>query len=183
MNINNIISELNKISNNENLLLKGSLCIRNNFSTDIFHSIEEWNNFDLWKRLFPLEHIKNIFFFAENILSYQYGIFDKNIVILNPEDSSLEIFASSISEWFSIVNSDPVTYLYSDILEEWKNKKGEVLLGEKLIPSLPFILGGNYNLDNFVKRTEIEAMDYYSQYARKLYKLQDGDCVKLKIKD
>lgn len=103
--------------------------------------------------------------------------------MLNPEDSSLEIIASSLDEWFSIIKSDKVTYLYSDILEEWESRNGKILLGEKLIPSIPFIIGGDYELDNFIKCTELEAMRYYSQYAKTLYKLPDGNVVKLKIVD
>ncbi|MBO6102756.1 MAG: hypothetical protein J6P03_05830 [Opitutales bacterium] len=183
MNKNNIMLVLKRIFNNKNSLFKGALCVRNNFSTDIFHSIDDWNNPKLWKNKFPSEDIKDIYFFADNILSYQYGVLNEDIVMLNPEDSSIEKVASSIDEWFSIITSDSVTYLYCDILEEWENKNGRVLLGERLIPSLPFILGGDYSLDNFVKCTEVEAMDYYSQFAKKLHNLQDGSRVSLKFEE
>ena len=183
MIMNNFFDNLEKISNNKNLLFDGALYVRNNFSTSVFHSIGDWNEYSLWKKFFPEDKLKEVYFFADNILSYQYGIYDEKVVMLNPEDSSLEIVASSLDEWFSVIKSDKVTYLYSDILEEWESRNGKILLGEKLIPSIPFIIGGDYELDIFIKCTELEAMRYYSQYAKTLYKLPDGNVVKLKIVD
>lgn len=183
MNISKIIKELKKIASGKNSLYGGSLVIRNDFSNSIFHSIYDWNNIDLWKKEMPSEKIKDIVFFADNILSYQYGVYNDCVVVFNPEDASIEKIATSIEEWYSIIKSDTVTYLYRDILESWEKMKGKILLGEKLTPSLPFILGGDYCIENFVKSNELEAMKYYCQYAKVLHNLQDGEQVIIKIKE
>ena len=183
MNISKIIKELKKTSNGENSLCNGSLIIRSDFSNSIFHSIYEWNNIDLWKKEMPSEKIKDIIFFADNVLSYQYGIYNDCVVVFNPEDASIEKIATSIEEWYYIMKSDAATYLYSDILNRWEKKKGKILLGEKLTPSLPFILGGDYCIENFVKTNELDAMKYYCQYAKILYNLQDGEQVIIKTKE
>lgn len=62
MIMNNFFDNLEKISNNKNLLFDGALYVRNNFSTSVFHSIDDWNEYSLWKKFFPEDKLKEVYF-------------------------------------------------------------------------------------------------------------------------
>jgi hypothetical protein len=50
----------------------------------------------------------------------------------------------------------------------------------RLLPKLPFVLGGEYNLDNLYLANSVEGMRFRGSIARQIQNIPDGNKVVLK---
>ncbi|QEM09138.1 SMI1/KNR4 family protein [Mucilaginibacter rubeus] len=127
------------------------------------------------------EIVEGIFFFAQEIFSNQFGFSKEGIVFFNIETGEKEVVANNFDEWVDVILDDISYYTGQNISREWKEKGGLLELNMRLCPTKPFIIGGEYEVDNLSSQTFPGYISSNANIARQIYNLPDGTPVRLKI--
>jgi hypothetical protein len=166
--------------------LEALLCLKNGFTA--FHSalhvfpassssagynLIQWNAPDLWKNTYP-PAIQGILCFAENLLGEQFCIFKSHVGILNPETGDIDQMADTLEEWAALITSDPHQYLAMGLAIEWQEKNGELPVGQQLVPKIPFVCGGEFEIENLYAFESSRSMRWRGELASQIQGLPDG---------
>lgn len=143
-------------------------------------SIERWNSNDLWrsdyKELDPLGC-----FFAEDVFGNQFFIKDEKISIFDPETGKTEEIADSLNNWASEIMGDYDFYTGHSLAHEWQEVHGPIPLGSRLLPKIPFVMGGEFEVENIYALESVEAMKYRASIALQIKDMPDGAKINIKI--
>lgn len=145
---------------------------------DLF--IERWNSDDLWrnnyKELDPLGY-----FFAEDVFGNQFFIKDENIFTFDPETGEVEKIAGSLNDWASEIMGDYDFYTGHSLAHDWQKAHGPIPLGSRLLPKIPFVVGGEFEVENLYALNSVEAMKYRASIALQIKDMPDGSKINIKI--
>ncbi len=139
----------------------------------------QWNEHDFWTVYF--ESSERFFVFAEDSFGDPFCIVENNVVKVNMETGERIIIANSVEEWASLILYDHNLYLNTAIMAKWVRSFGCVAPGFRLAPKIPFVLGGEYCLENIVLLAENELAVFRSQLASQIKNLPDGANIELSI--
>ena len=64
---------------------------------------------------------------------------------------------------------------------EWQQKSGRLRDGVRLIPKTPFILGGDYSVENLFALDAVKGMRYRADIWKQIRDLPDGTPIQLKV--
>jgi hypothetical protein len=142
--------------------------------------ISEWNSVDLWKGDYR-SVADNIYCFAEEIFGRQFVVHDRKIAVFESETGSLEVVASSLEEWASKVLLDYNQMTGHPLAHEWQSIHGPLHPRHRLMAKRPFVLGGEYSIQNFVALDSVRIMKSLGNLAFQLHDLPDGAKVEFKI--
>jgi hypothetical protein len=142
--------------------------------------ISEWNSPNLWK-----VHYRgiadNIFCFAEEIFGRQFVVHDEKIAVFESETGDLEIIASSLEEWASKMLLDYNQMTGHALAHEWQSLHGALHPRHRLIAKRPFVLGGEYSIENLASMDSAQMMKSLGNLAFQLHDLPDGTKIEFKI--
>jgi hypothetical protein len=140
-----------------------------------------WNDPQTWRGdygdLIPM----GILFFAEDAYGNQFGIMSEGVVLFYAEFAEIEPVAKSIREWGEVVLADWRGFSGYELAHAWQIQHRPLAEGERLVPKVPFVIGGKYELDNLYAAPVIDAMRFRGSLARQLAKVPDGTPIDLKI--
>ena len=139
----------------------------------------EWNAFDRWKKSYTAE--VNAFCFAEDIFGIQFCVSDDAICTFDPETGAIDYLCHSIAEWARMVIQDPNLRTGYPLAHAWQLMRGPLRPGERLLPKVPFVLGGKFELENLYSLTDIDGMSFRASIANQIRDLPDGSQVILKM--
>lgn len=142
--------------------------------------LETWNRPDCWKEEYDAD-LEEYLFFAEDAFGGQFAISNNVIFRFDPETGELEHFANSIEEWASKILEDYDFETGYSLASEWQKINRPLKKGERLLPKIPFVLGGEYNIENLYASDAVEGMRFRASIARQIRDLPDGAQVKLEI--
>jgi hypothetical protein len=166
-------------SGNGGFFFQQSLCIYGFYSKKIFNSIEYIN------KLVEREYgniSKGLIVFAQDIFGNQFA-FNQNIekiVFFNIETGEQEAVASSFIEWISVLLNDLEYFTGLNLVVSWK-KKNSLAFDERLCAKKPFVIGGEYSLNNLYASKFPDYLVANANIAWQVYNLPDGTDIKLKI--
>ncbi len=153
----------------------------------IFGTAEETPHHDLnyINNLFRVsfrELSKDIWFFAEDIFGNPYGFYDNNVILFNLETSDKEIVAKDFSGWLNEINND-IDYYTGQSLAQKLNKEDKFQLscGKRLGAKYPFVIGGEYTIENLTLKGFKDNIGYNASIAKQIADLPDGSAIKLDI--
>ncbi|WP_252512313.1 SMI1/KNR4 family protein [Acinetobacter bereziniae] len=181
-----------KSLNNE---LKKMLSIKNGFyafesalhvfpatTSDMEIDIFEWNDIDLWKKEYD-QNLSNVIFFAEDIFGVQFCLKDNKIFTFDPETGDYEYLADSLEEWAEKILLDYDILTGASLAHEWQVLHGNIPNGMRLLPKKPFVLGGDYTLENMYLEDSIKGMKYRACIANQIKNLHDGTEIRINIQE
>jgi len=67
------------------------------------------------------------------------------------------------------------------LAHEWQAVHGPLPQGKRLMPKIPFFLGGQYTLDNLWAGNSIEGMRFKADLALQTRNLPEGTKIRLKV--
>jgi len=147
------------------------------FSTD-FRSkhicLRDWNNPNLWRNAYGDMNDLDILFFAQDIFGYQFGLKDRAIVQFDPETGLCKTLADSMENWAQRVLRDFRVLTGFPIAHKWQVLNGSIAPNCRLNPSIPFVLGGAYTIDNLFAANMIDGMLARADIAHQIRRLPDG---------
>lgn len=173
--------------------LLGMLCQRNGFyalesALHVFptHSsqneigIGDWNESALWRSGYK-GLADGCLFFAEDVFGGQFCIKDSKVYTFDPETGSLEYLADDIESWAQILLSDYEVLTGYPLAHQWQKQNGQLAAGKRLLPKVPFVLGGEFVLDNLYLADAVEGMRFRADIASQIKELPDGAQIRLNI--
>jgi hypothetical protein len=144
-------------------------------------SLPSWNDQRTWRGGYGALVASDLVFFAQDAFGNQFAMNQKGVFLFYSEFAELEPIGSSLGEWGQALIDDWRGYTGFELSHQWQVKNQPLKEGERLIPKVPFILGGKYEVANLYAGRIIEAMRFRASLALQVAALPDGTPVNLKI--
>jgi hypothetical protein len=144
--------------------------------------LESWNAESLWRNEY-VDLAEGLLFFAEDSLQDQFCLSKKQTGVyrFHAETGRLTLVADSVENWAAVILSKYKTETGWILLHEWQQKNGPLPLGRRLMPKVPFFLGGAYEIENLWAGNPLEGMRLKGDLAIQTRDLPDGATVKLNV--
>jgi hypothetical protein len=97
-------------------------------------------------------------------------LLDDQVVTFEPETGAVEELSTSLEGWADRILKDYALLTGFPLAHEWQQRQGQLAAGKRLLPKRPFVLGGEYTLENL-----------YELDATQLKNLPDGTTVKFNV--
>lgn len=136
-----------------------------------------WNSPNLWRDHYGNLLDDKVFFFAEDIFGSQFAVHNEIVYRFNAETGSLERHSRDVSEWSEKVLADYNADTGYPLAHSWQLEFGGLPSNCRLIPVVPFVLGGQYEVSNLIPVRSIHAMRYYGKLAQGLATHSDGESI------
>lgn len=160
--------------------LESALHVFSTHSSENGIGICEWNESGLWRSDYK-GLADGCLFFAEDVFGGQFCIKDSKIYSFDPETGSLEYLAHDIEGWARILLSDYEILTGYPLAHQWQKQNGQLPAGKRLLPKMPFVLGGGFVLENLYLADAVEGMRFRANIASQIKELPDGAQIKLNI--
>jgi hypothetical protein len=149
----------------------------NGYETDI----HAWNASSLWR-----EHYQGLadegLFFAEDAFGMQFCAQKDGVYLFDGETGTREFLASTLKDFVDAVLRDYDVLTGHAVAHAWQAKHGALPRGQRLIPKVPFVLGGKFETENLYALESRKAMLFRASIATQIRDLPDGAQVDLKFK-
>jgi hypothetical protein len=142
----------------------------------------EWNGEQLWGHAYgPLA--EGYFFFAEDVFGGQFAIRGEGIVQFDPETGDATGLAATLEDWAQAILDDYEVLTGHPLAHEWQVANGPIPPGSRLVPAIPFVLGGVFEIENLVLLDAAQGMRLRGELAQQLHDVPDGTQVSFRITD
>ncbi|MGB7748669.1 MAG: SMI1/KNR4 family protein [Verrucomicrobiia bacterium] len=143
--------------------------------------IFQWNNEALWMSEYKT-NLGGVVFFAEDIFGMQFCIKNDAVNSFDPETGEFKVIAPSLEDWSRWIWEDTKTRTGWPVAHFWQLKQGVLKPGMRLLPKVPFVLGGQFAIENLYELNDVEGMRFRASIANQLRDCPDGSKVVLNIK-
>jgi hypothetical protein len=133
----------------------------------------DWNRLDGWRLHYGAIPADTVFF-ASDALLCQFGIRPCGVVRFDPESGELTDHSSSLEAWAAAVLEDYNFQTAWSICREWQVIHGALPRGYRLLPKVPFVLGGQYDSTNLVAAPMTLAIEHLSRLFLQIGHVPDG---------
>lgn len=137
----------------------------------------DWNENSLWRNRYK-NLANDCVFFAEDVFGGQFCIKDSRVYTFDPETGFLEYLADGIDSWAQVLINDYEVLTGYPLAHQWQIKNGQIPAGKRLLPKLPFILGGEFEIDNLYLADAVKGMISRANIANQIKDLPDGAKIK-----
>lgn len=164
---------------------EGALLVRPLRDAPSVLGLVTWNSFDLWKSHYSDTgtNIQSYTFFAENVFGEQFFLADDWVGQFDPETGESHKIADNLDAWAGEVLADCDYLTGHSLARQWQEMHGRLPEGSRLIPKVPFVLQGEFNVSNLVAKLELEAITIRAQLASQLVGLKDGETISFEVTD
>lgn len=121
------------------------------------------------------------FFFAEDVFGGQFCVRRDGIHSFEPEAGQFEPIASSLEGWAQAILADYGVLTGASLAHEWQTTHGQLPAGARLLPKKPFIVGGEFAVDNLYKLDAVEGMRFRASLAVQVRDLPDGAQIQFEV--
>jgi hypothetical protein len=142
-------------------------------------SLEEWNADSLWRSGYQ-DLAEGLIFFAEDIFQNQFSLSTRGVLRFFSETGATAVMSDSIEGWAENILGDRKSTAWL-LASKWQAENGPLPIGKRLMPKIPFFLGGEYSIENLWAGDSIEGMRFKADLALQTRNLPDGSAVKLII--
>lgn len=140
--------------------------------------IQAWNEFSLWRSWYQ-DLTADLLFFAEDIFGSQFAISNTQIVSFDPESAEILPLTATFGEFVHLLMHDGDNLTGFPIAHSWQVANGAIARGSRLIPKVPFVLGGNFEHSNLFSMNAVKGMRYRGEIWQQIKNLPDGAQVRL----
>lgn len=144
------------------------------------YTLEQWNAPEMWKQQYG-DVAVNLLCFAENIFGDQFAIHGDKICRFDSETGECEDFAFNLEEWAEKILLDYNYETGFPLAHAWQEQHGALKPGQRLIPKVPFVLGGDYDVANLFACAALKGMHLRADIYRQIKDLPDGAKIKFEI--
>jgi hypothetical protein len=155
---------------------ESALLIRGSGDTE--SSLSAWNSEGAWRSHYG-DIARGLYFFGEDLFGTQFAIDGDAIVSFDPESGERQVLGSSLEDWADRLFQDWNLFTGFSIAHDWQLRYGALPPGKRLVPRVPFMLGGPFTLDNLYPVDDALAMCARGEFAIQVRDLPDGTHVQL----
>lgn len=143
-------------------------------------TLSRWNSHGLWKYEYR-EIVDAKLFFAEDAFGNQFCVFQNRIYSFDAETGETELIADSIEDWAKKIFAEYPLLTGHPLLRDWQRENGLLPVGHRLMPKIPFVLGGEYAISNLYSLNAVSSMKSRGNLAVQIRDLPDGTPIQFKI--
>jgi hypothetical protein len=143
-------------------------------------SLEEWNADTLWRNGYQ-DLAEGLLFFAEDVFQNQFCLAAAGVLRFDAETGATSLMADSIENWAKKILGDHRREVAWPVANKWQAANGPLPAGKRLMPQIPFFLGGEYSIENLWAGDPVEGMRFKADLALQTRKLPERSAVKLVI--
>jgi hypothetical protein len=129
------------------------------------------------------ECTQGLLFFAEDIFQDQFCLREDGVFRFYAETGETALLAPSIEAWAELILDDYREQTGWPLAHDWQAANGPLPRGKRLMPKIPFVLSGEYALDNLWAGNPIEGLSFKASIYKTTRDLPDGTKLKLKVKE
>jgi hypothetical protein len=126
------------------------------------------------------EFADDLTFFGQDIFGNQFAFSPKGVVMFNLETADTEMLAKDFNEWTNVLAGDLDYLTGRTLLKTWE-KKGRLLYDQRLCAKKPFVIGGEYRVENLYSSLFPTYLSSNANIARQIHDLPEGSEIVLKI--
>ena len=112
--------------------------------------------------------------FGQDLFGVLMTWHEDHVCGFDPETAEHEPIARDLDGWATAVLAEPEELVGSAFAFDWQERHGPLEPGERLVPLLPFVLGGEYDDANLEPRDALRALRERAALARVIATLPDG---------
>jgi hypothetical protein len=144
--------------------------------------LEGWNSLSLWRHEYK-DLGEGFLFFGEDIFQDQFCLSLKQDGVFRfiAETGESEFLANSLEKWAERILADYKVETGWPLAYEWQRKYGPLQSKQRLMPKIPFVLGGKYDIDNLWAGDALEGMRFKASIALQIKHLPDGSSIRLNV--
>jgi hypothetical protein len=157
---------------------EGALHVLPSASSPQSIGLVEWNHPSLWRGAFPDMPSTSICF-AQDIFGVQFCIDEYGVATFDPETGGIERICENIEQWAGLILSDCALWTGHPLAHEWQQQHGKLPNGMRLVPIIPFVLGGPFEVSNLHVLEAATSQRMRGEIAAQLKGLPDGTRVRL----
>ena len=143
---------------------------------------EAWNSPTGWKAEWDGAW-DDCWCFGEDVFGSQFALAGDEVVLADAETARREPVAGSLADWAERVLEDYDYLCGYPLARDWQERHGPLPPGKRLFPKTPFMLGGDFTVDNLGAVAAEEAMRARGEIFRQVRDLPPGAKVRLKTID
>lgn len=140
--------------------------------------LSDWNHPALWRDCFPGMSPSSVCF-AEDIFGVQFCIDELGIGTFDPETGDAGRMCGSMEEWAKAILSDYDLWTGHALAREWQLRHGGLPNGMRLVPIVPFVMGGAFEISNLHLLDAVVGQRMRGEIAAQIRGLPDGAQVRL----
>lgn len=139
-----------------------------------------WNSSELWRNEYG-SLADAMLFFGEDAFGNQFCIRGNRICTFEAETGNVEVIAKSFEQWGKEILDDFRVLTGHPLMHEWQTQHGALPVGKRLMPRTPFVLGGEYKVENLYALSSVSAMKTRGNLAVQIKDLPDGAQIEFRV--
>jgi hypothetical protein len=143
--------------------------------------LQTWNAASTWRSEYR-GGMEACLMFAEDAFGYPFCIEDGAISSCDAETGQRTPLAASLEDWAGRLLLDWRLLTGQPVAHDWQIRFGPLELGRRLAPRQPFVLGGDFTVENLYAADQVELMRSRGLLATQIRDLPDGARVSFKVK-
>ncbi|MDQ1317853.1 MAG: hypothetical protein QG641_1161 [Candidatus Poribacteria bacterium] len=147
-----------------------------------FHDISTRNHPAEWRLMYG-EDVVGLLFFAEDVFGNLWAYSNEGILFFDIESAGIEIVSSDFAGWIKYIAEDIDYTTGRSLAQRWAKIHGSIPFGSRLCSKKPFILGGEYEVDNLYALSWEQNLLFKADIARQIKGLPDGTEIKFEVVD
>lgn len=144
--------------------------------------LSNWNSLETWKEAYDVD-LADLFCFAENLFGEQFMIVSERICRFDPETAELEETARTLEDWAEQLLADPDYVVGHALAREWQETNGPLKSGCRLVPKVPFVCGGEFDIANLYSIESVRGMQLRGNLANQIANLPDGATIQFDVSE
>lgn len=140
----------------------------------------EWNNYDLWRKDYN-GMADDAVFFAEDVFGVQFCLRQAGVATFDPETGLFKMMASDLEAWAQAILNEYGLWTGHNVAHDWQVEHGAIPIGARLVPVIPFVLGGEFSAANVHAIDAVKGMQYRASIALQIRDIPDGKPVVLRV--
>lgn len=121
-------------------------------------TVQLWNDADLWRSGYG-SMADGLFFFAEDVFGVQFALASNGVVTFDPETGDVAEVASTLEGWADQLLQGYEMLTGFSSAHAWQQRYGQLAVSTRLLPKRPFVLGGDFTIDNLYDLDAVEGME------------------------
>jgi hypothetical protein len=97
------------------------------------------------------------------------------------ETGVTQYFADSLEKWAELLLEDFSYQTGWRLASQWQQVQGPIPIGKRLMPKMPFFLGGEFSMDNLWVGESVAGMRVKGELAVQTRNLPEGSKVNLRV--